>query len=109
MMLELKVVQLEQIQPFVKQFRLLDLDGNARLGRDDLEGSKDKSIAELQMAANARMQFARRMTVGERMGVSVYSTSDADGSAPRGAGGGTSCSTTSSSTSTTWAQPRSSS
>ena len=29
----------------VKQFRLLDADANARLGRDDLEATKDKSHA----------------------------------------------------------------
>ena len=31
-MLELGVVELNQVQPFIKQFRLLDFDGNARLG-----------------------------------------------------------------------------
>ena len=50
----------------VKQFRLLDADANARLGRDDLEATKDKSLAELQMATQERMTkpgFTRQMTV----------------------------------------------
>jgi hypothetical protein len=70
-MLELGVVEREQVQPFIKQFRLLDLDGNARLGRDDLAASCGKSLAELQQGAAQRLSVARQMSVGERMGLSV--------------------------------------
>ena len=63
MMIELKVIEISQIQPFIKQFRLLDVDGNARLARDDLEGSCNKSLAELQIAANARLKLSRGMSV----------------------------------------------
>ena len=38
------------------QFRILDADGNARLGRDDLEASAGKSLADLQRAARHRMK-----------------------------------------------------
>lgn len=37
MTLELGLVKWEQIKPFIKQFRQYDIDGNARLGRDDLQ------------------------------------------------------------------------
>ena len=74
MMLELQVVDLEQVRPFVKQFRLLDVDGNARLGRDDLDASCDKSLAELQTTALHKMQRAISMGVGDRMALAVAGT-----------------------------------
>ena len=55
------------MQPFIKQFRLLDADGNARLGRDDLMATKDKSLEELQTQANKRLNLSRQMSVGDRM------------------------------------------
>merc|ERR1712046_108357 len=78
MMLELKVVDIDQIQPFIKQFRLLDVDGNARLGRDDLAASCNKSLAELQLEANKRMQVGRAMTVSDRLGLSVHTNHEAN-------------------------------
>ena len=77
MMLELGVVEIEQVQPFVKQFRLLDADGNARLARDDLEATKDKSLAELQTAAQERMKrpgCKKQMSVGGRQGLTISGT-----------------------------------
>ena len=67
MMIELEVIELGQVQPFIKQFRLLDADGNARLGRDDLMATKDKSLEELQTQANKRLNLSRQMSVGDRM------------------------------------------
>jgi hypothetical protein len=69
MMLELGVVELGNVQPFIKQFRLLDADGNARLGRDDLDATKDKSLAELQRDSVRRMKRQMSMRVGDRMGL----------------------------------------
>ena len=74
MMLELGVIEMEQVKPFIKQFRLLDVDGNARLGRADLDASCNKSLAELQMAATNRQKLARQMSVGDRMGLSLIGT-----------------------------------
>ena len=54
MMLELGVVELDIVKPFVQQFRILDVDGNARLARDDLEESCDKTFGELARAASKR-------------------------------------------------------
>jgi len=74
MLLELDVVQLDQVAPFVKQFRLLDVDGNSRLGRDDLEATKDKSLADLQAASRERMNdpaFKENMSVGARVGLTI--------------------------------------
>lgn len=74
MMLELGVVELEQVTPFIKQFRLLDVDGNARLGRDDLDSSCEKSLAELQLMAVRRMQSQKSMRVGDRVGLTIGSS-----------------------------------
>jgi len=70
-MLELKVIEIDQVQPFIKQFRLLDCDGNARLGRADLEASCNQSLAELQLASQVRMQSHAKMSVGDRQGVKL--------------------------------------
>ena len=70
-MLELRVVELGNVQPFIKQFRLLDADGNARLGRADLDATKDKSLAELQRDSVRRMKRQMSMSVGDRMGLSL--------------------------------------
>jgi len=71
MMIELGVVEVDQVQPFIKQFRLLDADGNARLGRDDLQMTCNKSLAELQTSAVERMKSSKRMSVGDRIGLSI--------------------------------------
>ena len=73
MMLELGVVEYQQVTPFIKQFRLLDVDGNARLGRDDLDSSCEKSLAELQLMAVKRMQSQQSMKVGDRVGLTIGS------------------------------------
>ena len=83
MMLELGVVELGNVQPFIKQFRLLDADGNARLGRADLDATKDKSLAELQRGSLRRMKRQMSMRVGDRMGLAL---TVAEGSSEGGQG-----------------------
>ena len=48
MCIELNVVQWDQIRPFVEQFRSLDVNGDARLGHEDLELIEGKSKAEIR-------------------------------------------------------------
>lgn len=60
MMIELGVTDQSLVQPFIKQFRLLDVDGNARLSREDLQMSCDKSLSELQANADSQQQQASR-------------------------------------------------
>ena len=78
-MLELGVVELDMVQPFIKQFRLLDANGNARLGRDDLENTKNKSLAELQHDSVRRMKRQMSMSVGDRMGLALAFDGDGEG------------------------------
>ena len=88
MMLELDIVEFEQIKPFIMQFRLLDNDGNARLGRDDVQACVGKSLQEMQQAARKRELVMAEMSVSQRAGLSrtdtgtVYSAADL---APSGA------------------------
>ena len=77
MMLELHVVSIDQVQPFIKQFRLLDIDGNARLSRSDLASAEGRSLAKLQIDAQKRLGMARQMSVGDRMGLSLMTNQDA--------------------------------
>ena len=77
-MLELGVIEMSKVQPFIKQFRLMDVDGNSRLGRDDLTATEGKSFAELQKSLSKRMsdpKLNRMMSVGDRMGLSVNTPS----------------------------------
>lgn len=70
MIVELGVVQWDQVQPFIKQFRSLDVNGDARLGIDDLNLIKGKTREEINamIAANppAPMSVASRMGVTYR-------------------------------------------
>lgn len=48
MLVELKVVRWDQVKPFIKRFRALDINGDARLGPADLELMKGKTVAEVR-------------------------------------------------------------
>ena len=54
MMLELGIIQAEHVTPFIKQFRMIDIDGNTRLTRSDLVVAEGKSLAQIQAAAAQR-------------------------------------------------------
>jgi hypothetical protein len=54
MMLELGIIQAEHVTPFIKQFRMIDIDGNTRLTRSDLVAAEGKSLAQIQAAAAQR-------------------------------------------------------
>ena len=72
MLVELNVVQWEQVKPFIKRFRYLDVDGDARLGRRDLEIMEGKTEAELKAMFMAKPP-EEKMTVEARMGVMTSS------------------------------------
>ena len=44
-----------QVQPFIKQFRTLDVNGDARLGPDDLEMLATHTAAEIKAMADSRV------------------------------------------------------
>jgi len=67
MLVELKVVRWDQVKPFIKRFRALDINGDARLGPADLELMKGKTVAELKALRDARPP-EEMMTVEARMG-----------------------------------------
>jgi potassium channel subfamily K len=52
MMIELEVVEFDVVRPFIKQFRLLDVDQSRRLSRDDLARACNQTIGELQRRAS---------------------------------------------------------
>jgi hypothetical protein len=54
MILELGIIQAEHVTPFIKQFRMIDIDGNTRLTRSDLVVAEGKSLAQIQAAAAQR-------------------------------------------------------
>ena len=54
MMLELGVVKAADVTPFIKQFRLLDADGDAYLEHSDILVCENKSLAEIQASAAQR-------------------------------------------------------
>jgi len=68
MLIELDIVDWDQVQPFVKQFRTLDVNGDARLGHEDLELSLKHSPSELRKMLQERDEVP--MSVSERMGIS---------------------------------------
>ena len=67
MIVELGVVEWDQVQPFIKQFRSLDVNGDARLGKDDLALMRGKSRAEINAMVQAIPEVP--MSVNARMGV----------------------------------------
>ena len=69
MCVELEVVQWDQVQPFIKQFRMLDVNGDARLGRDDLAMMVGKTRKEIKAMSDG-LGPGVEMSVADRMGLS---------------------------------------
>jgi len=69
MLVELHVVEWEMVRPFILQFRTLDVNGDARLGHDDLDMFQTHSKEELN---EMRRQADVPMTVAGRMGVAFF-------------------------------------
>ena len=67
------------MQPFIKQFRSLDVNGDARLGKDDLLLMKGKTRAEINAMVQAIPEVP--MSVNARMGV-TFRRGSADAAAP---------------------------
>ena len=67
MCIELEVVKWDQVQPFIKQFRSLDVNGDARLGYEDLRLIEGKTQEEIRRMAQAIPEVP--MSVEARMGV----------------------------------------
>jgi len=55
MLIELHVVDWEKVEPFIKQFRKLDVNGDARLGKHDLELFQKHTKEEIKAMMNARV------------------------------------------------------
>ena len=68
MCIELDVVEWDLVQPFIKQFRMLDVNGDARLGEADLALMFGKTRAEIS-AMSMALPEGQGMSVGDRMGV----------------------------------------
>ena len=79
MCVELEVVQWAQVRPFIERFRSLDVNGDARLGVEDLKLIEGKSLAEIKAMVAAIPQVP--MSVNARMGL----TFRRDGSRDSGA------------------------
>jgi len=69
MLVELHVVEWTMVRPFILQFRTLDVNGDARLGHEDLDLYKTHSEEELN---EMRRKADVPMTVAARMGVAFY-------------------------------------
>lgn len=67
MCIELEVVKWDQVQPFIKQFRSLDVNGDARLGYEDLRLIEGKTQEEIRRMVQAIPEVP--MSVEARMGV----------------------------------------
>lgn len=67
------------MQPFIKQFRSLDVNGDARLGKDDLALMRGKTRAEINEMVKAVPEVP--MSVGARMGV-TFRRGSVDAAAP---------------------------
>ena len=89
MTIELGIVEWNQVQPFIKQFRMLDITGDARLGAEDLKLMLGKTRKEIAAITNALNANAKPMSVGDRMGLSFQrpgaGTDDEDDQASGGA------------------------
>lgn len=71
MLIELKIINWDQVKPFIKQFRFMDVDGNARLGHDDLSNMLNLSEMELRaMRSRAEKAGEASMSVSARAGLS---------------------------------------
>ena len=72
---QLGVVEWDQVQPFIKQFRSLDVNGDARLGPEDLKLIKGKTREEINAMVAAVPEVP--MSVEARMGVTFRRNSGA--------------------------------
>ena len=61
MMIDLEVVEIDKMRPFVKQFRLFDVDGDARLSHANVEAAAKKERKELREGMQARLKHALAM------------------------------------------------
>jgi hypothetical protein len=72
MMIDLKVVEIDKMTPFVKQFRLFEVDGDARLSQADVVAAAKMDPKKLREGMKARLKNSTMQSVGARMGLSVY-------------------------------------
>ena len=72
MMIDLKVVEIDKMTPFVKQFRLFEVDGDARLSHADVVAAAKMDPKKLREGMKARLKNSTMQSVGARMGLSVY-------------------------------------
>ena len=72
MMIDLEVVEIDKMRPFIKQFRLFEVDGDARLSHADVEVAAKMDPKKLREGMQARLKNAPMMSVGARMGLTVY-------------------------------------
>ena len=72
MMIDLEVVEIGKMRPFIKQFRLFEVDGDARLSHADVEVAAKMDPKKLREGMQARLKNAPMMSVGARMGLTVY-------------------------------------
>ena len=79
MMLELGIIQAEHVTPFIKQFRMIDVDGNTRLSRSDLVAAEGKSLAQIQAAAAQRRKRRSVRTDPKGATCAVRSTATGQG------------------------------
>ena len=72
MMIDLEVVEIDKMTPFVKQFRLFEVDGDARLSHADVVAAAKMDPKKLREGMKARLKNSTMQSVGARMGLSVY-------------------------------------
>ena len=63
MLMELEIVDGEVMKPFIKQFRSLDIDGEGRVGLQDLRLIKQMTDAELSELRAKRASSGKRFSV----------------------------------------------
>ena len=72
MMIDLGIVEIDKMTPFVKQFRLFEVDGDARLSQADVVAAAKMDPKKLREGMKARLKNSTMQSVGARMGLSVY-------------------------------------
>jgi hypothetical protein len=61
MMIDLGIVEIDKMRPFVKQFRLFDVDGDARLSHANVEAAAKMDPKKRQEGMHARVTYAVAM------------------------------------------------